>query len=118
MDRASSPEDIPRLFAEAWNARDAKSLAALFAEDAGFVNVVGHWWRKRADIEKAHAYGLSTFFEGSHLSAKRVEIRRLNEDTVIVHVRWRLVDQIDKDRHRLDERRTVMIFVAEWQRDG
>ena len=41
MKRPTSPEHIVHGFAEAWNRRDAAALAALFAEDADFVNVVG-----------------------------------------------------------------------------
>lgn len=41
MDYATTSEDIPRLFTEAWNARRADWLAALFEEGADFVNVVG-----------------------------------------------------------------------------
>lgn len=40
-----SPVDIPARFEEAWNERDARKLAAIFDEDAEFVNVVGIWWK-------------------------------------------------------------------------
>lgn len=56
------PEQIPSLFAEAWNARNPDALAALFDEDAEFVNVTGLWWRDRASIRRAHAYGLERIF--------------------------------------------------------
>jgi uncharacterized protein (TIGR02246 family) len=35
------PEDIAAAFAAAWNVRDADAIAALFEDDAEFVNVVG-----------------------------------------------------------------------------
>lgn len=41
------PKEIPYLFEQYWNQRDAGSLANLFAEDADFVNVVGIWWACR-----------------------------------------------------------------------
>ena len=75
MDTPQTPEDIPRLFADAWNSRNAKALAHLFAKDAEFVNVVGLWWHNRDDIERAHDYGLRTFFKASTISARRVEIK-------------------------------------------
>jgi hypothetical protein len=30
----------------------------LFVDDADFANVVGPWWHNKADIQKAHQYGL------------------------------------------------------------
>ena len=38
-----TPESIPTLFVEAWNNRDPETLAAMFDEDAEFVNVTGLW---------------------------------------------------------------------------
>lgn len=113
-----TPEDIPRLFAEAWNARDARALASLFAEDADFVNVVGLWWQNRDDIERAHAYGLSTFFRESMISARRVRVRRIGGDVAIVHTRWKLTGQIGKDGEMLDDRIAIMVFVAKLSDEG
>ena len=53
-----SPEEIPALFARAWNDRDPDALASLFDEDAEFVNVTGLCWHDRESIRKAHAHGL------------------------------------------------------------
>jgi hypothetical protein len=39
-----TPESIPTVFVEAWNNRDADTLASVFDADAEFVNVVGLWW--------------------------------------------------------------------------
>lgn len=118
METPQTPEDIPRLFAEAWNARSAKALAHLFAEDADFVNVVGLWWHNRDDIERGHDYGLRTFFKESTISARRVEIKKLGEEVAIVHVRWKLVGQIGKVGDTLEDRFTIMTFVAQRLDDG
>src|ERR1700745_3587203 len=37
---------------EAWNRHDAKAYAALFTENGDCVNVVGWWWKGRAEIEQ------------------------------------------------------------------
>jgi uncharacterized protein (TIGR02246 family) len=68
------PEDIPAAIAEAWNARNASAFAALFAEDADVVNVVGLWWRKRAEIERAHAYGFAKIFRNASMKVARTRI--------------------------------------------
>ena len=90
------PADMPRAFATAWMARDATALAALFAEDADFVNVVGIWWEDRAAIRKAHHYGLTTFFRASRLTVGRVKLRDLGTSAV-VHARMILSGQIAPD---------------------
>ena len=113
-----TPEDIPRLFAEAWNSKDAHALASLFAEDAEFVNVVGLWWHNRTDIERAHHYGLSTFFRDSSISARRVKVRLIGETVCIVHTRWKLTGQIGKAGEALDDRSSIMVFVAERSPEG
>lgn len=118
MTPAESPEDVPRLFAEAWNSRNASALANLFAEDADFVNVVGLWWHNRADIEHAHEYGLQTFFKSSQLIPRRVEVRQLGGDAAVVHVRWKLMDQLDNAGKTLDPRFTIMVFVLHRQDTG
>ena len=65
---AARPEDLPRLFVEAWNKKDPDALASLFDSHAEFVNVTGLWWHDRASIRKAHAYGLERIFNASQLS--------------------------------------------------
>jgi uncharacterized protein (TIGR02246 family) len=118
LETPQTPEDIPRLFAEAWNAKDATALAYLFADDAEFVNVVGLWWHNRDDIESAHDYGLRTFFKASTLSARRVEIKNLGQDVAVVHVRWKLSGQAGKDGGTLEDRFTIMVFVAQQLENG
>lgn len=98
--------------------RDAQALASLFVEDADFVNVVGLWWHNRADIERAHHYGLTTFFKNSEISARRVKVRRVSDTVAIVHTRWRLTGQIDQQDQPLDTRYAVMVFVAEQRGEG
>ena len=45
MMQIPEPEAAIERFAAAWNSRDAAALAALFDDDADFVNVVGIRWR-------------------------------------------------------------------------
>ncbi|MGI9449825.1 MAG: SgcJ/EcaC family oxidoreductase [Geminicoccaceae bacterium] len=108
-----TPEDIPRRFADAWNAKDGRALARLFADDADFVNVVGLWWNNRDDIERAHDYGLRSFFKKSKISARRVKVRRIGDDVAVVHVRWKLVGQTGKQGETLGDRFAIMVFVAQ-----
>lgn len=113
MSLPAAPGDFPAAFAAAWMARDAAALAALFAEDADFVNVVGLWWHDRAAIERAHAYGLENFFARSTLKPGAIRVRRLGDDWAVVQCRFRLDGQTTPDGRRAEPRRTVMTFVLE-----
>lgn len=116
-----SPEDMPLLFAKAWNARDPKALAALFAEDADFVNVVGIWWHDRQAIEKAHAYGLEVIFPDSQLKVLKTTTRLLEEKVAVVQSRMRLSGQTNPNgKEPLQDRWNIFTFVmhqttAGWQ---
>ena len=73
---------------EAWNRHDAKAYASLFAEDGDCVNVVGWWWKGRAEIEKKLTDAYVYVFRESVLTIGEVTVRFLNADTAVVHVRW------------------------------
>jgi len=94
--QANSPEDIPKLFKEAWMKRDADMLASLFVEDAEFVNVVGLWWHNREDIRQAHAYGFDKIFGDSELAIRKIKVKNLSEEIAVVHARMRLKGQTKK----------------------
>lgn len=87
------PERIPAVFVEAWNNRDPDTLAAIFDEDAEFVNVVGLWWHDRETIRKAHAYGLERIFNRSTLRLSRVKVKSLSDGIAVVHARMTLSGQ-------------------------
>lgn len=110
---ASRPEEIPSLFAEAWNKRDPEALAALFEDDAEFVNVTGLWWHDRESIRRAHAYGLERIFNASRLSIDETRLKPLSDDVAVVHARMTLSGQsaIGKIK-RPGNRTTVFSFVA------
>ncbi len=112
------PEDALARFAAAWNGRDAKALAALFDEDADFVNVVGIWWRRRRAIEKAHDYALKRFFRDSRITIEEVSVRRIGDGAATVHGRWLMEGQRAPDDTVLDPRRGVMLLVLRRTDDG
>jgi uncharacterized protein (TIGR02246 family) len=75
---------------EAWNKHDAKAYASLFTEDGDCVNIVGWWWKGRAEIEKKLTDAYVYVFKESALTVTNVDIRFLNSDTAVAHVRWTL----------------------------
>lgn len=113
-----SPEEIPERFKEAWNERDAKKLAALFDDDAEFVNVVGIWWHNREDIYKAHEYGLRVIFKDSHLSRGKTTVKYLSDSIAVVHCRFRLKNQTPQDDATPGRRQTLFSFVVHQADEG
>ena len=93
-------------------ARDAAALAALFAEDAEFVNVVGLWWHDRAAIEAAHDYALRSFFADTKLKPGAIRVRMLGTDIAVVHCRFTLTGQRLPDGSTAGPRRTILSFVT------
>ncbi len=87
------PERLPGIWALAWNRRDADALAALFDQDAEFVNVTGLWWHDREAIRRAHRYGLDVIFSESELTVRRVSVKWIREDVAVVHAQMRLTGQ-------------------------
>ena len=77
---AARPEDLPRLFVEAWNKKDPDALASLFDSHAEFVNVTGLWWHDCASIRKAHAYGLERIFKSSTLTVDELRVNELSDE--------------------------------------
>ena len=74
--------------ADAWNRHDAAAYAALFAEDADVVNVVGWRWKGRAEIESKLTAGFAFVFAESALTVTDVQVRFLSPEFAVAHVRW------------------------------
>jgi uncharacterized protein (TIGR02246 family) len=73
---------------EAWNQHDAKAYANLFTEDGDCVNIVGWWWKGRAEIEKKLTDAYVYVFKESTLAITGVDIRFLTPEIAVAHVRW------------------------------
>ena len=74
--------------AAAWNAHDAAAYANLFTPDGDVVNVLGWWWRGRAEIQSKLSDAFAWVFRDSKLTITDVHSRFLDRATAIVHVRW------------------------------
>lgn len=112
MSLPPTPEAIVPAIVDAWNARDAEAFAALFADDADFVNVVGLWWRTRDDIREAHAYGFDRIFSQSHMQAIETRVRKLSDAHAVAHLRWQLDGQLTPEGKPAGRRRGVFVLVC------
>lgn len=111
MSEALRLEDVPAAFIAAWNRHDMAALAALFAEDADFVNVVGLWWRSRAEIEAAHAATHAAIFKDSRLEGDIAKVSRLGPGTAALHVAWTLTGQSGPDSAPAGPRQGILLLV-------
>jgi uncharacterized protein (TIGR02246 family) len=114
----TSPEEVATRFAAAWNAADAGLLSELFTEDADFVNVVGLWWRTRAQIRDNHAYGFRHMFPHTVMTLNKVVARQLGPDVAVVHAAWTLTGQITPTGETAGDRSGVLSFTLARQNDG
>ncbi|MHA7288630.1 SgcJ/EcaC family oxidoreductase [Arthrobacter sp. MDT3-24] len=103
---------IAEEFAAAWNAADPEALAALFVEDADFVNVVGLWWTNRHQIRENHAIGFRRMFPDTVMVLERVRVRDLGTEVAVVHARWTMTGQINPAGEKTGTRRGVISFTA------
>lgn len=74
--------------AETWNRHDAKAYADLFAIDADVVNVVGWWWKGRAEVELKLTAAYANMFKHSTFIITDVKVRFLTSRVAIAHVHW------------------------------
>lgn len=109
-----APEDIATLFVKAFNERKAVALANLFIENAEFVNVTGLWWHNRADIWKAHDYGLKTIFDNSVVELRKVKVKNITPEVALVQARMKLTGQTAHAGIKKPEaRQNIMSFVVQ-----
>jgi uncharacterized protein (TIGR02246 family) len=73
-------------FDEAFNRHDADAVAALFTDDAEFINVSGMWWRGKAEIKRGTAFVLANIFQNTTLQTDSVSARFPTRDTAIAVV--------------------------------
>jgi uncharacterized protein (TIGR02246 family) len=94
---ANSIRELEAQQARAWNAHDARAYALLFTPDADIVNVLGWWWKGRAELEQKLTAGFSFVFAQSVLQIDDVAVRFITSDIAIVHVRWSMTGAISPD---------------------
>jgi len=110
-------ERVVAAFAEAWNRHDMEAFAELFAADAEFVNVVGMWWKGRAEIKAAHEFTHSTMFKSSRLTILETTVRFPAPLLAIARSRWLLENHVSPDGEPLPARNGVLVNVLAL-RDG
>lgn len=113
MSAAVTP--VVQAFADCWNRHDMNAFADLFAPDAEFVNVVGLWWKGRAEIKAAHEFTHQTLFKNSRLTFAEVTTRFPTPQIAIARCRWNLAGHVTPEGAPLPERTGVLLNVLQQQ---
>jgi uncharacterized protein (TIGR02246 family) len=113
-DRAAG-ESVVHAFSECWKRHDMEAFAELFAADAEFVNVVGMWWKGRAEIKAAHEFTHATMFKSSRLTILETSVRFPAPQLAIARSRWLLENHVSPDGEPLPARNGVLVNVLALQ---
>lgn len=114
----SKPEDAATSFADAWNRHDMDDFAALFANDANFVNVVGVWWKNRTEIEAAHRATHETMFRDSRLEGDVSAVVELAPGLASVHYTWTLTGASAPDGSPAGTREGILLLIVKEEQSG
>ena len=93
----------------AWNRYDSVSLAAVFAEDANFIQIFGGQLDGRAAIEAAHRHIFETIYRGSHASFVLRSIRFLRPDVAVVFARAHVKFKEGNEAREIETRPTLIV---------
>jgi uncharacterized protein (TIGR02246 family) len=92
-------EAILQQFEIPWNVYDSVSIAALFVEDANFIQIYGGQLDGRTAIEAAHRHIFDTIYKGSRATFTLRNIRFVRPDVAIVfaraHVKFKEGNEIE-----------------------
>jgi len=98
---------------DSWNRHDMHSFAALFAQDADFVDVFGNWFRNREAIERVLTERHASVFKDSRFTEKEVVIRMPKGDLAVVHTVLELSGAFDPQGNPLPPGLGVMTYVLD-----
>jgi len=110
--------DLQARQADAWNRHDAAAYAALFAPDGDVVNVLGWWWKGRAEIQRKLTDAFAWVFRDSRLSITNIDVRFLDPSCAVAHVRWTLEGAKTPPGAPDPPRDGIQLQVLEKQGDG
>lgn len=96
---------------EAWNAGDMSAAAALFSEDADFVNVWGSHWHGRDRIESEHGRRHHAQLKDSSFSVRDLSVQKVRPDVALIHVAWAIRGDHNQDGSPREPREGLFTWV-------
>ena len=67
-----------------WNTHEFKNMDFYMTDDVEWVNIVGMWWKGRAEVKAAHKGNFGAFFKGVPFKQKSLKTRFLTKDVAVV----------------------------------
>ena len=92
----------------AWNNYDSVAWAALFAEDADFIHILGGHFHGRDAAEQGHRQIFDTIYKGSRNSYTVEGVRFVRPDVAIVFIRAHLKWYRSGAEQNIDARPTLV----------
>jgi uncharacterized protein (TIGR02246 family) len=92
----------------AWNNYDSAAWAALFAEDADFIHILGGHFHGREAVERGHRQIFDTIYKGSHNNYTVEGVRFVRPDVAIVFIRAHLKWYLNGAEQKIDARPTLI----------
>jgi uncharacterized protein (TIGR02246 family) len=92
----------------AWNAGDGDAFAALFADDADVIHILGGYYSGRETIRAGHRMIFGTIYKGSTVHYSVEKIKFLRPDIAIVFLRQHLELAEDSVVPEVDARPTIV----------
>jgi uncharacterized protein (TIGR02246 family) len=109
MNAVEAIKDIVAAFTAAWNRHDMDAFAALFHDDATFVNLRGSLWKGRGEIRDLHSQVHATFFRTSQLTQEVEDVSVLAPSVAVAHVHGQLRGDERFPDKVLNARMTVVV---------
>lgn len=109
--------DILKQLEDAWNASDSQATAAVFAEDANFIQIFGGQLDGRAAIEGSHRVIFDTIYKGSRASFALRSIRFVRPDVAIVFTKATVTPAAGSPMGPVEARPTMVVAKdqGKWQ---
>ena len=115
LDRAA--RDLLFKFASSWDRGDAEALAALFDEDATFINIAAGLMQGRADIARGHAKGFAGFLGSTRIEFGEVTVRSIAPCIGLAIADWTIPGHRNRTGEHLPPR-TGLLSVIVRSADG
>ena len=90
-DEAAEVRQIVDEIVASWNTGDAQRMYRLATDDIEWVNIMGMYWRGKAQVQAAHHAILTTRYKGVGETLEEIEsVRPIGSDAILAVVRKRI----------------------------
>lgn len=119
QDDASQVQHIVDEIVASWNAGDAERMYRLATDDVEWINIMGMYWRGKAQVQAAHHAILTTRYKGVGETLEEIEtLRPIGADAVLAVVRKRIHAFVAPDGVAIPPTQNRLTLVFQQTPDG